>query len=460
MTDQEIPKWKKLGFPSERDWLMSGYEVKPGRPEKSRPYSPNNTVPKGNGATVIDLSLAQDQLKARINPDWYYELQMSQNGPRPTEYNAAIMLAQAPEFSGKIAWDLRALRPIQLTSTPAGRAGPWSDGHTANATMFAQKHKIIVKPKALETALLAISGRAEIDPLSDYLYSLEWDGQERIGAWLAAYCGAEQTPTTSLMGSKFLIGAVARALKPGCRMDYMLVLEGPQGIGKSTAVKILGGDYTAENLPDLHSKDAQQAAGCAWFVEVAELAALKKSEIEQVKSFLTRTADTFRPPYGRHMVTVPRWCVLIGNVNPSGNPYLVDSTGNRRFWPVATGTIDTAALKRDRNQLFAEAMHCYLRNDKWWVENEEQRLMLMAAQDEREQVDEWDEVIANWVNSQVRLGSFTGSEIARGALQIDDKDLSVAYQMRIAISMKRIGYVKKRETINGKRNWRYLSLNV
>ncbi len=369
------------------------------------------------------------------------------------------MLAQAPEFSGKIAWDVRRHCPVQISKSPAGPAGPWNDSHTANATMFAQKHNIFVKPKAIETALLALASCNEVDPLGDYLNGLQWDGRERIGTWLADYCGAENNSLHSLIGSKFLIGAVARALRPGCRMDYMLVFEGSQGLKKSTAVKILGGEHTAENLPDMHGKDAMLSAGAAWFIEVGELAALRRSDIEQIKSYLTRTADTYRPPYGRHNITVPRWCVLVGNVNPNGNQYLIDTTGNRRFWPVPVGEIDTDALIRDRDQLWAEAVYCFNRGDPWWIENNAQRDLLANAQEEREQADEWENAIRGWADVQ-RLGSFTGLEIAIGALELKVGDVTVASQMRISICMKKLGYSKTRETILGVRHWRYAKPNV
>jgi putative DNA primase/helicase len=452
MTD--VPKWQALGFPSEKDWLLSGYDIKPGTPAKSRPFDTNGATP-AKSAEIVDLALARDPLIPRDNPDWMDELHRTERSIRADEYNAAIMLAQAPEFSGKIAWDKRKQCPVSLSTTPAGVPGAWTDTHTASAVLWAQRRGIPLKPKMLELAISSLASRNPIDPLQNYLHELAWDGIERLGTWLTTYCGAEESEINSLIGSKFLIGAVARACRPGCRMDYMLVLEGDQGIKKSTAIKILGGDYTAENLPDMHGKDALQAAGSAWFIEIGELAALRRSDIEQVKSFLTRTADTFRRPYDRHQVTVKRWSVLVGNVNPSGNPYLVDTTGNRRFWPVKVTSIDAEALRRDRDQLWAEACHCFNRGDPWWIENDDQRLMLATAQEEREQVDDWQEIIGSWTGSQIRLGSWTGAEVAIGALRLEEKEITVAVQMRIAICMKRLGFVKTRKMMEGVKKWRF-----
>lgn len=397
----------------------------------------------------------QARLKLLPLPEWMTLLQKGDSGYRRNAFNAAIALCHAPELSRRIAFDTRRRQFVALDETPAGPKGPWTDDHTSELSTWLQGLRVPVKESDIITALSLIVRRYPIDPLGDWLSGLSdrWDGRERLSSWLATYCGAQDTPTNSLIGSKFLIGAVARALDPGCRMDYMLVLEGTQGLRKSTAVKILGGEFTAENLPDLHHKDAQQAASNAWFIEIGELAALRRSDIEQVKSFMSRTADTYRPPYGRHPITVKRWSVLVGNINPDGNPYLKDTTGNRRFWPVLVGEIQIDKLQRDREQIFAEAVYCYRRGDKWWVENTEQRDMLAAIQAEREENDDWQPIIAAWITSQVSVSNLTSWEIAHGALKIEEKDINRSVQTRIGICMKGLGYSKRRALNNPARPW-------
>jgi len=384
---------------------------------------------------------------------WRGELQISNHRPMGNEFNVHLAMTKCPLFRGKIAFDRRLFKPVIGAGTPAGYAGEWSDAHTARTAIWLQGQGIQAKPKTVDCALLAVAHENEIDPLEDWLMGIEWDGQERIGTWLAAYARAEETIANIIMGSKFLIGAVARALKPGCRMDYMPVLEGAQGAKKSTLIKILGGDYTGENLPDFHSKDAMLTAGTKWIIEVSELAAIRKSELEQVKSFVTRLEDTFRPPYGRYNVTVKRRCVLIGNLNPDGTGYLQDATGNRRFWPVKVGDIDITSLKRDRTQIWAEAVHCFLRGDHWWLTSEETGIVA-EQQQLRLTEDPWETTIGQWASAQV--GTFTTLELAKGALDIAAQDINRGVATRIGIVLNQLGFMRKRVRDGITLKWVYL----
>lgn len=398
------------------------------------------------------------QYRAEKEADaWREFLQLSNHKPIGNEYNVHLALMECPAFKGKIAFDLRLFKPVLTEKTPAGHAGEWTDAYTSRTAIWLQGHGIQAKPRTIDSALLAVAHANEIDPLEAWLYSIEWDRQERIGRFFHHYLGAEDTPANSVMGSKFLIGAVARACKPGCRMDVMPVLEGPQGAKKSTVVKILGGDYAGENLPDFHSKDAMLIVGSKWIVEVPELAAVRKSDIEHIKAFISRTEDTFRPPYGRYNITQPRRCVLIGNLNPDGNGYLQDSTGNRRFWPVRVGTIDIDALKRDRTQIWAEAMYCFLRGDHWWLENGETKIVA-EVQQERMMEDPWAAAIESWAMKQV--GTFTTAELAKSALGIEIENVNRSISTRIGIILKDLPFGKKRVREGIGLSWIYFRLDI
>ena len=211
-------------------------------------------------------------------------------------------------------------------------------------------------------ALEYLCDATRFNPVLDYLDSLEWDGKLRLDRWLIDYLGAEDTALNRAFGRKTLVAAVRRARQPGCKFDYMLVLEGPQRAGKSSAVQILA--VARENFSDMPIKwdDPQkqmEAVGGIWLYELSELVGLRKADVENVKNFLSRQVDRVRPSYGRHPVDRPRRCVFIGTVNPDKGSKVAlwsnDPSGATRFWPVVTGVIDLEALKRDRDQLWAEA---------------------------------------------------------------------------------------------------------
>ena len=198
-----------------------------------------------------------------------------------------------------------------------------------------------------DTVHQAVDQRARersFHPVRDWLDSLAWDGAERLGGWLKAYLGATGDERLSRRHRRHVphLHGRARSLQPGCKADYMLVLEGEQGIEKSRACQVLAGDWFSDGLPDIHDKDARQHLRGKWLIEIAELAAFTRAESEALKAFITRDHERYRPSYGRKDVIEPRQCVFIGTTNQA--TYIKDETGGRRFWPVAVGRIDIEAL--------------------------------------------------------------------------------------------------------------------
>lgn len=196
------------------------------------------------------------------------------------------------------------------------------------------------------------------DPIREYLDGLKWDGVPRIDQWLTRYCGADDTALNQAFGRKWLVAAVRRVREPGCKFDFMLVLEGPQGQGKSSLLKILaGGD---ENFSDAEiigdgKKEQQEAVQGIWIYEISELEGMSKHDVTAIKLFLSKTHDKARPAFGRARVDRARRCVFAGTTNDEG--YLRDPTGNRRVWPVKTTKrlFELEAVAQDRDQLWAEA---------------------------------------------------------------------------------------------------------
>jgi len=205
-------------------------------------------------------------------------------------------------------------------------------------------------------AITVIAHKNKFNPVREYLNSLEWDGVNRIDTWLEKNFAA-QGPREYLkqINRKFMVGLVARPLHPGFKVDSMPVLEGPQGCGKSSYGRLLVGDeFFSDSLGDLNDKDSVLNIQGKWVVEMPELSAIFKSQVEPMKAFITRQVDRIRAPYGRLTQELPRRCVFIGTTNDPS--YLKDPSGNRRFRPVKVGQLNFDALVRDRKQLLAEAV--------------------------------------------------------------------------------------------------------
>jgi predicted P-loop ATPase len=284
------------------------------------------------------------------------------------------------------------------------------------------------------------------DPLMNYLMRLTWDGKPRVKTLLSSAFGAQDTPYSQAVSAKFLVGAVARALQPGCKMDNMLILEGPQGIKKSTAIaELFGRDWFTDELADLGSKDAGLQVQGVWAIEMAELTTLNRSEYNRAKDFLSRQIDRFRAPYAKIPEAHKRRCVFIGTVNPEDG-YLRDPTGARRFWPVKCGDIDLAFIKENRDQIWAEAAALYGDGERWWFDKTDD-VDPAVEQQERYDEDPWSNQVLEYMEGRV---SATIAQVMKEALFLPPNNQTQAAKKRVSSVLISAGYSQHRTRLNGR----------
>jgi hypothetical protein len=325
--------------------------------------------------------------------------------------NTLLSLRGAPELAGVLAYDelLRATvlvkdLPLTANAQHASRdplPRPVVDEDVTQIQEWIQWNGLATIGREIVHQAIDRRGREfPFHRLRDWLANLRWDGEKRLDRWLTDYLGAEASRYHATIGKMFLIAMVARVFQPGCQADYVLILQGEQGELKSTICRVLAGEYFSDNIPDIRSKDAAQYVRGLWLIELPELSALSRADIEAWKAFITRTTERYRPFYGHRETIEPRQCLFIGTTNRS--EYLHDETGNRRFWPVRIGEIDLDGLIYSREQLFAEAVHCYRAQERWWPEREFERESIEPEQEAAFEVDVWEPVIANWLHETTR----------------------------------------------------------
>ncbi len=295
----------------------------------------------------------------------------------------------------------------------------------------------------------------QFNPVVEYLASLKWDGRRRIERWTVDYLGATDTRLNREFGRLMLIAAVRRARAPGTKFDQIVVLEGKEGTGKSSAVKILAGE---ENFSDQHimgasDKEQQEAFTGVWLHEIAELAGMRRADVEKIKQFASRTEDRARPAYGRIRVDMKRRGIFIATTNESS--YLKSETGNRRFWPIDTRYITLKQIAEDRDLLWAEAALAESKGESIEL-SEALRREAAEQQEGRREGDVWENIIDDIVNKEnASIGDISIVEILRGPpFHVPERDIGQVEQNRVARVLQRKGFERYRASDAG-RTWRY-----
>ena len=365
---------------------------------------------------------------------WRGELMLTPTKqPRPLLENAVIALRRAPEWQSVLAYDEFGLATMAMKPPPWLKAQDnawtpqlWTDRDDVLATCWLQREGIGVSATVTASAVEAVAKDAAFHPVRDYLTGLSWDGTARIARFAAAYLGAEATAYHSEMSRCMFVAAIARIMRPGCKHDHMPILEAPQGKGKSKALRQLFEPWFTDDLAEFGSKDASMQVRAAWCVEVAELSAMTRGEIERVKAFITRQIDRFRPSYGRRVIEAPRQSVFIGSTN--ADSYLKDETGARRFWPIRCGEINHGAIAVERDQLWAEAVTLFKAGAPWWLTETASMAQAREQQADRYQDDPWQQAIADYCEDRTDISI---DEILSGLLGVERAKWTRSDQTRI-----------------------------
>ncbi|KEI05959.1 hypothetical protein Z954_08710 [Clostridium botulinum C/D str. BKT2873] len=277
-----------------------------------------------------------------IDTEWLKLLEVDKRGfYRPTIGNIVLILENDPYLKEKIALNEFSHRTIIRKDLPwhkiknISEGEPWKDSDDAALRYYIEKIYGITSPTKINDALLIVEEKNKYHPIREYLEDITWDGVPRVDTLFIDYLGAEDNLYTRTVTRKAIVAAVARIFIPGIKFDYMLVLVGRQGIGKSHIISLLGQNWYSDSLNTVQGKEAYEQLQDAWLIEMAELSATKKAEAEAVKHFISKREDIYRVAYGKRVTKFPRQCVFFGTTND--NDFLRDKTGNRRYWPVVVG---------------------------------------------------------------------------------------------------------------------------
>ena len=355
---------------------------------------------------MSDLALSDKEVKGRLSLEkmqqagldfkpedlsWINLLEIDGAGNyAKTRKNIITIFENDSNLKGKIAYDEFANRGLVLGVLPWNfevKRRNWQDVDDAQLRIYLETVYGITGDGKISDALMGYSHNNKINEVQDYLKNLTWDGTKRIDTLLTEYLGAEDNPYTRAVIRKSLVAAVARAMEPGVKWDYMPILAGPQGIGKSTFLQLLGKDWFSDSLQSFEGKDASEMIQGTWINEIGELTVLTRSETNAVKQFLSKKEDIFREAYGRKTGRFPRRCIFFGTSNDM--EFLKDKTGNRRFWPVDLYTVTPVKsvfndLPAEIDQLWAEAFVAWEQGEELFLTGEAKEIAEREQDNHRE----------------------------------------------------------------------------
>jgi putative DNA primase/helicase len=407
-------------------------EVMPPAPPDSgpEPIRVELNVYEGRGEVTVDLATKWRELGLTMSGG-------KNPAPIMNSDNIARIFQGAEEFKAKLWFD--EFHKKVFTTWRTGAAHPWGDDDHLALLLHLQRSYGLstITENAIKAAVGAVARETIRNEPKDYMRSLKWDGTKRVEDFLKTYMNCSKEPDEYLraISGNFWISMVARVMVPGCKVDNAIVLEGRQGKNKSTALNVIAGKWFVETNEDPKNKDFFMILQGALIVELAELDSFSKADLLTVKKTMSCRIDRYRAPYGSYVEDHPRSCVFVGTTNQ--DDYLKDPTGARRFWPTMTGELDLEAIKKDRDQLFAEAVWRYDQGFPHWVVPEE---LAKQVQEDRYDADAWEERIKDWMRDKKAVLII---DVAESCIGVEAAYVDKRVQNRIGNILRRLGYKNK-----------------
>ena len=414
------------------------------------------TQPAGKEDPSLAFKSAKQEWDAEADELRKWDLDQNEK-PKRTLRNAINYLYLEADLKGAVRYN-EFTGDLEIPRTlPWGGTKVWTDTDAVLLKYYlAKKVRVEFSTALLWEALYAAGNRHSYHPIREHIEGFKWDGTARLDTWLSDYCGAKQDGYTANVGRKLIIGMVARIFKPGVKFDYCLILEGAQGIGKSTVCAILGGGWYGDIVLDPHARDTVDAIRGKWVVELSEMEVTRRSDAQALKAFISRTTDRARLAYERTTKDFPRQCVFVGTINPDEMGYLSDNTGNRRFWPVKCGgDFDLDAFKGVRDQLIAEAYQAFKKGEVLYLKGNVAKLAEIE-QNKRRHVDPWQDVAEDWLEAEGKeVQELSMQQVYELILGGNIKNISRTEQCRIGRILSDMGWNKHRPNRGGSRQFVY-----
>ncbi len=356
------------------------------------------------------------------------------------------------EVHGTLAFDEFSKRVILVKALPWHKDKhitpyqEWSPHDSIKFRYYLNTKGFDAPLKLIDEAVVSTALNNSYHPVKKYMSALIWDGTSRLSTWLIKYCGVEDNLYTREVGKIALMQMIKRVYQPGCKADYVLVLEGEQGKKKSEVFRVLAQPWFAEFPCDPHSKDTVDMMQGKLIIEFAEMTITRKSDIDALKAFITRQTDRVRFAYAAKPVDVHRQCVFMGTMNPDAtNEYFGDTTGNRRFFPVRVGVINVESLQTDRDQLIAEAVQLVMKGVASWIVDDSILRMAETEQEARQYTDPWTGQIEEFLELDeiaVKHKFTTSKDIwtSQVGLKGNASQMTRFHSTRIHTVMKKLGW--------------------